>query len=130
MAYIDQEKKKTITKALKESFPNFDFKVLKDGKMAIKVNVYDNDLFKSSLENEKTNFYWKNDRHIKASSDFALIHFENVNHDVEGIILNEDEAPEIYNVIKKAGDWYDNSDLYTDYFNAAFYFSVTVFPNQ
>ena len=106
MAYIDKDTVANIRKTLKTQFPNCKFSVRKRGNIALSVAVMKSPYFEDGV-NRQVNQYW---------IDF---HYED--QDDKRNFLNA-----VNNIIKSAGDWYDNSDSMTDYFDTAFYYDIEV----
>lgn len=106
MAYISTEKAAKIRKALKEAFPEIKFSVSKTNHISLNVRIMESPYFDDG-EHCQVNQYW-----IKH-------HFDD-NHAQRDVLLKIDE------IIRAAGDYFDNSDPMTDYFHTAFYYDIAV----
>lgn len=104
MAYMNQQKKKQISEALKQAFPDYRFSLSVRHHMTIVVKIKKCPLFTAS-ENQLINNYWYEQHLQKNQANF-----------ISSLLVT----------IKKAGDWYDNSETMTDYFNTAFYIDLIV----
>lgn len=107
MAYVTNEIKSKVLAALKPVFKKYGIKAtVSKGSYAstISVNISAGDIdFGKTYQ--QVNIYWIDDHYQGVARDF----------------LNE-----VLHTIKKAGDWYDRSDVYTDYFDTAFYININV----
>ena len=115
MAYMNQEMKATITKNLKPVLKKFGVKgslsvrnhstivlTLKSGKIDFFADYGDSeDARKFGID---VNPYWFHEHFTGKSKQFLT---------------------EAFNALKSA-NWYDNSDIQTDYFNTAYYFRINV----
>lgn len=104
MAYMNQEKKKQINEALKQAFPDYRFSLSVRHHMTLVVKVKRCPLF-TAAENQSINVYWYNEHLPKNQAEFI------------GNLLA---------TIKTAGNWYNNSDIMTDYFDIAFYIDLII----
>ena len=104
MAYINAETVRNIRNALKAEFPEVKFSVRKDGFSSVNVNI-----MKAGFDipegSRNVNHYWI-DSHF--GHDEELCKF----------LKRVDE------IIRTEGNWYDNSDSMTDYFDTAFYYHI------
>ena len=106
MAYIDKETTAKIRKALKAEFPNIKFSVRKDGAIALNVNIMKSDVFDEG-EYLQVNHYY-----IDSTDQFTTDQKE---------VLKK-----VNDIIKSVGDYYDRSDIMSDYFDCAFYYHIGV----
>lgn len=106
MAYITTETVAKIRKALKAEFPNVKFSVRKHDYSVVNVSVMKSTLFEDNAEFD-VNHYW-----LKNSGDYT--------EEQRKFLIKVDE------IIRKEGDYYDNSDSMTDYFDTAFYYHISV----
>lgn len=104
MAYINRETSAKIRKALKESFPEIKFSVSIRHHMALSVCVMASPYFEDGAA-FRVNTYWM-DKHFEGQQLAVL--------------------KKIEQIIQEVGEWYDNSDAMSDYFNTAFYYDITV----
>lgn len=107
MAYINKETTKKIRDALKAEFPGFKFSVRNENNMLLCVNILRGGEF-GELNGETP-------RNRKISQ-FNFRHYE-------GDALKA-QFDRILEVIKTAGSYYNNSDVQSDYFDAAFHMRV------
>lgn len=107
MAYVNNETKQKIQAALKPVFKKYGIKatVAKGSyNSSLVVNVSSGDI-DFGTDYQQVNIYWIDDNHTGKAKDF----------------LNE-----VLREIKRAGEWYDESDSQIDYFNTAFYISINI----
>lgn len=104
MAYVDAQKTKDIRAALKAEFPNVKFSVRKEGHISLNVTVLESPYFDDGVHSNVNQYYIHS-------------HFEGAPRD---FLKKVDE------IIRKAGEWWDKSDIMTDYFNTAFYYHIQV----
>ena len=107
MAYVNNETKQKIQAALKPVFKKYGIKstVAKgsyNSSLVVNVSAGDIDF---GTDYQQVNIYWIDDNHTGKAKDF----------------LNE-----VLREIKRAGEWYDESDSQIDYFNTAFYISINI----
>lgn len=107
MAYVNNETKTAIQAALKPVFKKYGIKatVAKgsyNSSLVVNVSAGDIDF---GTDYQQVNIYWIDDNHTGKAKDF----------------LNE-----VLREIKRAGEWYDESDSQIDYFNTAFYISINI----
>ena len=107
MAYVSNEKKSKISAALKPIFKSYGVKatVARNAhKSTLVVNISAGDI-DFGADYTQINVYHIDKTHVGKARLF-------LNH--------------VLNTIKNTGDWYDNSDAMTDYFNTAFYIDINV----
>jgi ABC-type nitrate/sulfonate/bicarbonate transport system substrate-binding protein len=107
MAYVSNETKQKVQAALKPVFKKYGIKAtVAKGSYAssLVVNVSAGDI-DFGTDYQQVNIYWIDDNHTGKAKDF----------------LNE-----VLREIKRAGEWYDESDSQIDYFNTAFYISINI----
>lgn len=102
---MNQQKKKQINEALKQAFPDYcRFSLSVRHNMTLVVKIKKCPIF-TAADNQLVNVYWY-DKHLpKYKAEFI------------GKLLA---------TIKTAGNWYDNSDIMTDYFDTAFYIDLII----
>ena len=110
MAYISQETKKQLTPAIKA--------VLTEYGVRGTISINDHDTLVVTLKAGKVNFgghafgtqgrdvnpYWFHEHYTGTAKDFLTEAFDAL----------------------KAADWFDKSDLMTDYFNTAYYYDINI----
>jgi hypothetical protein len=104
MAYIDAATTKKIRVALKEKFPKVKFRVSKSGHLSLNVSVDASPYFEDG-DIKDVNPYWVDKNYEGEQRDF-----------LQGVL----------STIKTAGEWYDKSDIMTDYFDTAFYYHINI----
>jgi hypothetical protein len=107
MAYVSNETKSKISAALKPIFKSYGVKATvarNSHKSTLVVNISAGDI-DFGADYLQVNVYHINKNHVGKARFF----------------LNE-----VLDAIKSTGDWYDNSDVMTDYFNTAFYIDINV----
>ena len=107
MAYVSNEKKSKISAALKPIFKSYGVKATvarNSHKSTLVVNISAGDI-DFGADYLQVNVYHIDKNHVGKARFF----------------LNE-----VLDAIKSTGDWYDNSDAMTDYFNTAFYIDINV----
>lgn len=107
MAYVNNETKQKIQAALKPVFKKYGIKAtVAKGSYAssLVVNISAGEI-DFGTDYQQVNIYWIDDNHTGKAKDF----------------LNE-----VLREIKRAGEWYDESDSQIDYFNTAFYISINI----
>jgi len=107
MAYVSNEKKSQIQAALKPIFKKYGSKATvgrNSYKSTLVVNVSAGDI-DFGTDYQQVNVYWVDDHYTGKAKDF----------------LNE-----VLDAIKKAGEWYDESNAQIDYFNTAFYIDINI----
>jgi hypothetical protein len=123
MAYITTEEVRAIRTKLKETFAKRGFKFSVRGSDHMKVTV--------TIKSGKTDFSdtWDN----KTPDEYGYGHCQLNHYYPEKYNQHADLIREIEKVIKTAPasatngrQWYDDSDVQTDYFDTAFYFSIQV----
>jgi HKD family nuclease len=107
MAYINAATAKKIRLALKEEFGKaVKFSVIISHHMTLNVAVMQSSLFDDDVH-EGVNHYY-------------------IRENYEGHPARIEFLEKVVEIIKREGDWYDNSDPMTDYFNTAFYFNIAI----
>lgn len=107
MAYVSNETKAAIQTALKPVFKKYGIKATvarNSYKSTLVVNVTAGDI-DFGADHIDVNIYWIDDNHKGIARDFLK---------------------EVLQTIRTAGDWFDNSDPYTDYFHTAFYIDINI----
>lgn len=110
MAYINAQETASIRNALKVAFPKCKFSVSKGpGNYSVRVALMSSRIDFSDILKGKD--------HVEINQYFLNNYGEHKN------FLNE-----VFNIIKFGGDnqWYDNSDIQTDYFDTAFYIHLSI----
>lgn len=102
MAYIPKERAKEIRKAIKKAFPEIKFSITVKHSSKLYVSIMKSPYFE---DGEYIGY-------VKVKNKFT----EKQNEVIEKI----DE------IIKNVGNYYNNSDPMTDYFDVAFYYDITV----
>jgi hypothetical protein len=110
MAYVSNETKSKIQAALKPVFKKYGIKATvgrNSYKSTLAVNISAGDIDFNLGDNDysQVNVYWVDDHYSGVAKDF----------------LNE-----VLDTIKKAGEWYDESNAQIDYFNTAFYIDINI----
>lgn len=107
MAYINKETSKKIREALKAEFgKTVKFSVSISNHSSLNVSIMESPYFKDG-EYQQVNHYWI-DQHFAHNTKQAAF-------------LNK-----IKKIIITAGEWWDKSDIMTDYFHTAFYYHINV----
>lgn len=110
MAYVTKETTAKIRKALKDAFPQCRFSIRKENYCALNVTVLKSPYW-DDLDREMT----VNQYHI------------DVHTGVDGWTKEQAKfLKKVDEIIRVAGDHYDRSDIMTDYFDCAFYYSIHV----
>ena len=118
MAFITTDEVKEIRKELKETFPNLKFSVKKDHHSSVNVSIVKGDVDFADIlrkENNSVDYAQINPYHTEFYGDKKEL--------FEKIVCIIKTAP------AKAVDgrpWYNNSDPQTDYFDTAYYISLSV----
>lgn len=125
MAYINAETAKNIRAALKERFPEWRFSVRKDGFISLNVAIM--------AGPRPIEAYKVPDREFRApiADRDPVVPMEHggINHyhiDSQHPKESADFLKEVDRIIREVGDWWDKSDIMTDYFHTAFYYSIEV----
>lgn len=105
MAFITSETVKEIRVALKNEFPEIKFSVRKEHHSSVSVAIMKSPYFEDDVSRQ-INHYW-----IKDTTD---------NEKQASVISRIDE------IIRKVGNYFDDSDTMTDYFHCAFYYDIQV----
>lgn len=111
MAYVNKETTKAIREALKKQFPDCRFSVSKDSS-SISLNV---SIMKSP--------FWPDMAHELGINHYHIDSFVNQGN------LTEEQGEflkKVDEIIRIAGNHFDNSDLMVDYFHTAFYYHISV----
>lgn len=103
MAYITKETVKDIRNALKKEFPQTKFSVRLFHNMKVSVSIMTSPYFDDDI-NMNINHNWL-DRYPE---------------DAKVFLKRVDE------IIRTTGDYYNNTDIMTDYFDVAFYYDIEV----
>ena len=122
MAYINAAEVKAVREQLKARFPNLKFGCRKgSGSLSIDVTIKSGDI--DFFENYNTTCGARNQstakEHMQINQYWMHDHFE-------GVALETLQG--VMEIIKTAPtrQWYDNSDIMTDYFDTAFYIHLQV----
>ncbi|CAB4139610.1 hypothetical protein UFOVP338_62 [uncultured Caudovirales phage] len=127
MAYIDQDKKKIIAKALKQAFPNLKMSLSVKDYMTLTVKISSSEIFNEFLKKRKED--WEESEYYQDMN----LPFNEAMYLRNGIELehcNSELGKSLRDVIIKAGDWFLESDSQTDYFRTAFFFNIEVYPSK
>ena len=108
MAYIDASTVAKIRAALKSEIPEAKFSVRKKDNLAVGVSIIKSPYFDDGEDVRVNNYHI--DRNYEGK---------------QAEVLNK-----VDNIIRSAGDYYDDSDIMTDYFNVAFYYSIHIGGNK
>ncbi len=132
MAYMSQETKAKIVAAVKPILKKYGLKGtfavrnhstiqlnLKSGKIDFIENYIQTDIDKPHEKHfaEEQIAYIRKTKSIDVNPYWFQEHFTG---------QAKSALTEIFAAMKKAGDWYDESDIQTDYFNTAYYVDVNV----
>ena len=104
MAFINKETSAKIRKSLKESFPEMKMSVRIQDHMALYVDIVSSPYFKDG-DSFQVNHYYIDE------------HFEGNQRQV---LNNMDK------IVREVGEYYNNSDVMSDYFDHAFYYHISV----
>lgn len=104
MAYINKETTAKIRKALKDKYPNFVISVTMSNHSSVNIAIMKSSLF-SGITHEQINHYWIKEHYPEEQAAFLS---------------------DVLKTVKDVGEWYDNSDAMTDYFDTAFYINMSV----
>ena len=104
---MSAETAKKIRNALKEAFPEFKFSVRKPDSLSLRVAVLSGPLDFSALKHSDINQY-----HLDMYRELGDEQYEFLK--------------KVNDIIHSAGDYYDKSDMSSDYFNVAFYYSIRI----
>lgn len=136
MAYMSQETKKIIIAKTKEFFNTLGLKVtfkihnhsslqvtIREGKTDFlsMVNTIHTQTRKDNLF-DYAKHYTNKETLEKFNDTFVKHYFDDI---PEAVTIRE-LFQSIETKIKEVGAWYDNSDLYTDYFDTAFYLHIAI----
>ena len=113
MAYINQETKKKIVSAVKPIMKKYGvkgtFSIRNNSTIVLNVKSgkvdFASDYGKPEEDYIQVNPYWFHDHFAGKSKKFLT---------------------EVFTTMKKAGNWFDNSDAQIDYFNTAYYIDVNI----
>lgn len=110
MAYVEKETTKNIREALKKEFPQCRFSVKKDNVHALSVGIMESP-------------FWGD-----LPVEHSVNHYHLDNYVRNGIFTQKqvDVLKRVDEIIRTAGDYFDKSDVMSDYFHCAFYYSITV----
>lgn len=104
MAYINKETTKKIREALKAEFKEIKFSVSMRGHIALSVSIIESPYFEDG-EYTQVNHY----------------HIDRNYSGIQKEVLNK-----IKKIILEVGEYYNNSDSMTDYFDVAFYYDISI----
>lgn len=104
MAYINKQTAAQIRKALKEKYPKYTISVTMSNHSSINVAVIKSDLF--------------------ADKRYSQVNHFNIPSTFKG--KQAAFLSDVAETIKQVGGWYDKSDAMTDYFDTAFYISMSI----
>lgn len=120
MAYISAETTKKIRNALKKAFPNLKLKVSKEHNMKLNVTIVAGDV---DLHKVVPHFYQGEEittrREVFSVNEYWL---NGSGYTDEQIAV----YTKMIEIIKTEGEWFDKSDIQSDYFHTAFYFGINV----
>lgn len=124
MAYISSETKTKIVEALKAKYPRskgWKFSAVGGGTSVLRINIMQapidlvtNHLSESALRTEG----YEAEAQARGHYDVNEFYLSTYKH--------EALFADIIGIIKKEGEWFDDSDSQTDYFHTAFYFYLKV----
>jgi len=115
MAYINKETSAKIRKALKAEFPNITFSVRIQHQSSLDVAIMKSDInFSDYIQDGE----FSSDRDNRSVNHYHLDRVKNPQH--------REVFQKIIDIIKTEGEWFDKSDIMTDYFHTAFYFHLSV----
>lgn len=132
MAYMSQEKKAKIVTAIKPILNRFGvkatFSVRNHSAIAVNIKAGKIDFIENFIQTDKDKPYARNMSseqiaHIRKSQTLSVNPYwyhEHFNGKAKDFFV------ELFGHIKKAGDWYDRSDIMSDYFDTAFYIDVNI----
>lgn len=107
MAYVSNETKSAVLAALKPVFKQYGIKATVSkgpGSYSLHVNIAAGDIdFGTTYQ--QVNIYHIASNHSGVAKEFL---------------------EKVLQTVKQAGEWYDESDAMTDYFNTAFYISINI----
>lgn len=104
MAYINKETTAKIRKALKDKYPDYVISVTMSNHSSVNVAIMKSSLF-SGISHVRVNHYWIEEHFPEEQAAFLS---------------------DVLKTVKDVGEWYDNSDAMTDYFDTAFYINMSV----
>lgn len=105
MAYINAEKTKAIRNALKAEFgKSVKFSVTMQHYSSLYVVILESEFFDDGA-NESVNQYYIDRNYTGETKEFLM---------------------KVDSIIREVGEWWDKSDLMTDYHNTAFYYTIKV----
>jgi len=104
MAYIDSKTTAKIRAALKVQYPEIKFSVSMENHMALRVVILKSPHFTEGVI-ETVNTYWYKSHYMPKQQEV-----------LQGIL----------ETIKTVGEWFDKSDIMTDYHNTAFFITLKV----
>ena len=125
MAYMNQERKKVISEALKPVLAKYNLKgTLRTNHYAITLTIRQGKL--DFISNWKENLKDEEKSRINCSLD--QIDSLDINHYWIDETFSGEVKECLHEIIKaiKAAGYHDNSDIMTDYFDVAYYFSIKV----
>lgn len=104
MAYITKETAKKIREALKAEFKDIKFSVSIEDRTALNICIMESPYFGAD-DYTQVNQYYISENFPKEQAD----------------VLNK-----VNEIIKTVGEYYDKSDIMTDYFDVAFYYDISI----
>jgi len=124
MAHITTEEVRAIRNELKVQFPNMKFSVRKNDRLSVTVSVLsgDRDFSDIELRNFITDDVYHFDGYMQINH-FHLYKYGNHQKFFQKVVDIIKTAP---SKVNGGHEWYDNSDVMTDYFDVAFYFHVEI----
>ncbi len=117
MAYINAKDVAAIRKELKAAYPNFKFSVRKHNSLSVHVTIAQGNVDFSDIFTDK-GYAQINQYHMGNYGKHQQM-FQNIVDIIK-------TAPSRGEGVRKDNVWYDNSDSQTDYFDTAYYFSISV----
>ena len=125
MAYINQETKANIVAAIKPIFKKYGVKA--------SFAVRNHSTFVVNIKSGRLDFIGNYNSTQDNRSYGGDVHYAKDHLDVNQYWYKEhftgevqDLLDELYTAIKKAGNWFDKSDIMSDYFHVAYYIDVNV----
>lgn len=132
MAYMNQEKKSKIVAAVKPILKKYgvkgSFAVRNHSTIVLNLKEGKIDFIENYISTDAASFHGK-----KMPQDQIDYIRKNKSLDVNPYWFQEHFSGkaksfllEVFSAMKKAGNWYDNSDAMTDYFDTAYYVDVNI----
>lgn len=120
MAYISKEKAAAIRAEIKKRFPEWKFSIRVDNHSQLCVNIMAGPANFNEILGDRG--YAQLNPYLKYEEDVAHCYSDDqFKFEPYAAFFNE-----IISIMKRGGDWYDNSDAMTDYFDTAYYLSLGI----